>query len=69
MFKRHTPWPSASCASDFCCLVDLCPPLRAQSLDELLACGTLPDDARAAPGELTLGPTLPMRWKKPAPKP
>jgi hypothetical protein len=33
-------------------------PAQAQSLDEMLASGKLPDDARFAPGELTLGPVL-----------
>ena len=33
-------------------------PAVAQSLDEMLVSGKLPDDARFAPGELTLGPVL-----------
>jgi hypothetical protein len=33
-------------------------PVRAQSLDEFLASATLPDDARSAPGEFSLGPVL-----------
>ena len=33
-------------------------PALAQSLDEMLVSGKLPDDARFAPGELTLGPVL-----------
>jgi hypothetical protein len=53
MFKRHTPL-----AVGLLCLGILLSAAQAQSLDEILASGNLPDDARAAPGELTLGPTL-----------
>ena len=54
MFKRHTPL-----AVGLVCLGLVLPgPLWAQSLDEMLVSGNLPDDARFAPGELTLGPTL-----------
>ena len=33
-------------------------PALAQTLDEMLVSGKLPDEARFAPGELTLGPVL-----------
>jgi hypothetical protein len=56
LLKRHSPLAVGLLCLGY--LLTFSFPGRAQSLDEMLTGSNLPEDARLAPGELTLGPIL-----------